>query len=88
MEIVNISIERMIDKNYCGTLTYREEAGDQGILLWTVELVENTKIVVGFVQGDNENWLDLAQEYAHYFSDSVILDITRKKNKQSLESKV
>ena len=88
MEILSIDVERMLGSSYCGILTYQDNAREQGILLWTVELTDNTKIVVGFVQGDRENWLDVAQDYAHLFSDHIILVITRRKNAFSLYSSV
>ena len=85
MEILSVDVERMLDSSYCGTLAYRDPDGEEGTLLWTMELLENTKIVVVFVQGDRDNWLELCQEYARFFSDNINLVITRRKNKQTAQ---
>lgn len=84
MDILAIDIERIQQDSYCGTLTYAQNDQNTGTLLWTVENTQDTRIVVSFVQGDQEDWLDIAREYAHRFSDNIILVVSRRKNVLSL----
>lgn len=79
MHILGIEIERSNpDYSFCGTLRFCDQNGHFGTLLWTVKCEGNTRIDVAFIQGDCENWLELAQEHAHYLSDNLILAIARR----------
>lgn len=80
MNIQAINIERSDRNIYCGTLNYTGEDKLEGNLLWTFEIIGPSKIVVGFVQGDTPDWLEIAQKYANYLSDNIILKITKYKN--------
>lgn len=85
INILSINIERSDQNNYCGILTYIKPNKEKGNILWTVELIKNTKVVVGFVQGDKDEWLDIVNKYANYLSDNIILLISQQKNSLSLK---
>ncbi|MGV3525373.1 MAG: hypothetical protein ACO1RX_14175 [Candidatus Sericytochromatia bacterium] len=85
MKINAIQIERMTsEQEYCGTLDYRDEAGE-GTLLWTVD-AQPLRIHVAFVQGSVDNWDEVARQHAHVFSDNVILAIARHSGMPALAS--
>lgn len=79
MHILSIEIERSNpDYSFCGTLHFCDRNDRFGILLWTVECEGSTRLDVAFVNGDREDWAEVAQENAHYLSDNLILAIARR----------
>ena len=80
MNIISIKVERSDQNVYCGVLGYIDENNLYGTLLWTFQVMNPTKIVVGFVQGDLPDWFDVAQRHANYLSDNIILNVAKCKN--------
>ncbi|PIQ29108.1 hypothetical protein COW36_18055 [bacterium (Candidatus Blackallbacteria) CG17_big_fil_post_rev_8_21_14_2_50_48_46] len=79
MHILGIEIERSNpDYSFCGTLRFCDRNDRFGSLLWTMECEGQTRIDVAFVNGDLEDWSEVAQSHAHYLSDNIILAIARR----------
>lgn len=78
LDVSGVSVERAFGGNYCGALSYLNSLGEEGNVLWTVELSEvQNKVVISFVQGDLANWFDETQMHASHLSDHIILTLAK-----------
>lgn len=71
MHIGPITIERGDATSFCGLLTLG--AGDDaGQVWWSVERLDESRVRVGFVQGEHPDWLDLVELHAPALSDAIL----------------
>jgi hypothetical protein len=71
MHIGPITIERGDAASFCGLLTVGEGV-DAGHVWWSVERLDATRVRVGFVQGEQPDWLDLVERHAPALSDAIL----------------
>ena len=78
LDVSGVAVERAFSGNYCGQLGYLNGQGEEGTVLWTVELSEaQNKVVISFVQGNLPNWFEETQKHASHLSDHIILTLAR-----------
>lgn len=71
MHIGSITIERGDATSFCGLLTLG--AGeDAGLVWWSVERLDETRVRVGFVQGERQDWLEQVELHAPALSDAIL----------------
>jgi hypothetical protein len=71
MHIGPITIERGDATSFCGLLSMGNGA-EAGHVWWSVERLDETRVRVGFVQGEHPNWLDLVELHAPALSDAIL----------------
>lgn len=78
LDVSEVKVERAYSGQYCGALDYLSGLGEEGTVLWTVELSEvQNKVVISFVQGDLPNWFEETQRHASHLSDHIILTLAK-----------
>jgi hypothetical protein len=71
MQIGPITIERGDATSFCGLITVAEGA-DASQVWWSVERLDESRVRVGFVQGEREDWLTLVEYHAPALSDAIL----------------
>ena len=78
LDVCGVTVERAFVGNYCGVMGYLNHRGEEGTVLWTVELSKiQNKVVISFVQGDLPNWFEETQKHAGHLSDHIILELAK-----------